>query len=392
MNDTPVDERELIGKSGTLARALCADAEAIDAARRIPDRVFDKLLDAGLIGLQRPRRYGGSEIGFETVAKITSTLARGSGSVGWVYGVLASHDLLIGLYPEELQQEFWASAQPLFASSYMPTGNAVAADGGYRLSGRWSFCSGIDHAGWIAIGALPVRADGSKASELHLIAVRKSEVEVIDDWYAMGLAGTGSKSVRVDNLFVPHARVLSNALIVAGRTPGASVHSSPYYHHSLWPLIRFAIVAPALGIVRGAYEASVAECSQRTAQAGAALDGLAHAAQLTLADASAKLEAAELLFDQRVRDTCSAIVGGNGVTDDLRVRVRRDQAYVARLCRSAMDALMTLAGGRGIREGGQVQRGLRDVLAISAHPAATWDKAALSFGSHATGRGPTELY
>ena len=363
----------------------------INAARSIPEDVFTRLKEAGLLGLIRPRRYGGLELGPDAVLRVGAILGQGDGSTAWVYVVLTSHDHLVGLYPESVHEAVWTSRHPACASSYIPTGTAVRIDGGYRVSGKWSFCSGIDHSDWLIVGAV-TSASAASPPGLHILLLPKSDVEVIDDWEVLGLCGTGSKSVQVRDQFVPDVRVLRNEDVMAGRTPGGTVHSSALYRSSIWPLFGFSILAPATGIVRGAYEALIAEATERLRAGEPAFTAKKAPLQMRLAEVGACLDAAELLFERGIQETCGRIMRGEPLTAELRVRNRRDQAFVGRLCRQAMDLLMGATGGRGIRQENSIQRALRDVYAISAHPASSWDSASINFGSVITGGPITEPF
>jgi len=382
---------DLEDRARSLIPYLRQNQMRINAARSLPEDVFTRLKQAGLMGLIRPRRYGGLELGPDAVLRIAALLGQGDGSTAWVYVVLTSHDHLVGLYPESVHEAVWTSQHPACASSYIPTGTAVRIDGGFRVSGKWSFCSGIDHSDWLIVGAVTSASTASPPS-LHILLLPKSDVDVIDDWEVFGLAGTGSKSVQISDKFVPDARVLRNEDVMAGRTPGGSVHSSPLYRSSIWPLFGFSILAPATGIVRCAYEALIAEATQRLRTGEPAFTAKKAPLQMRLAEVGACLDAAELLFERGTQETCRRIMHGEPLTAELRVRNRRDQAYVGRLCRQAMDLLMGATGGRGIREENSIQRALRDVYAISAHPASSWDSASTNFGSVITGGPITEPF
>ena len=363
----------------------------VNAARSVPEDVFARLKEAGLIGLIRPRRYGGLELGTDAVFRVTALLGQGDGSTAWVYVVLTSHDHLVGLYPESVHEAVWTLKHPACASSYIPTGTAVRVDGGFRVSGKWSFCSGIDHSDWLIVGAV-TSASAASPPGLHILLLPKSDVDVIDDWEVLGLCGTGSKTVLVRDQFVPDVRVLRNEDVMAGRTPGGAVHSSPLYRSSIWPLFGFSILAPATGIVRGAYEALIAEATERLRAGEPAFTAKKAPLQMRLAEVGACLDAAELLFERGAQETCRRIMRGEPLTPELRVRNRRDQAYVGRLCRQAMDLLDGGDGGPRNTPGNSIQRALRDVYAISAHPASSWDSASLNFGSVITGGPITEPF
>jgi 3-hydroxy-9,10-secoandrosta-1,3,5(10)-triene-9,17-dione monooxygenase len=388
----PPDEKELLNRAYGYAATLRTRSLEIARARRVPDDIMAEMGRLGLLQLARPSRYGGRDLGMDSILRIGRAIASGDGSVAWVYCVSNSHDHLVGLYPKHIQDEYWASSQPLCASSYMPSGNAVAVENGWKVSGKWSFCSGIDLCGWIVVGAITVTPGEAPQPELRLFLVKKSELTVVDDWQVMGLSGTGSKSVVVDNVVIPNDRVLRNADVAAGKTPGGAIHSNPLYRTSVWPLFGFSILAPAPGIARGALEFMVAQLRPKPGAPPVAFDAKAHSALQHLAEAGVLVDAAELLYERGLQETTALIQASKELPIDLRVRNRRDQAYLVGMCRKAVDILMGMSGGRGIREEGVVQRAFRDLYAISAHPGGNWDVASASYGSVLLGGPPTEMF
>lgn len=384
-------EARLLAKARGLIPFLRENSDRINQNRSVPLDIFENLATAGLMSLMRPRRFGGNELGSDVVLRIAAVLGEGDGSTAWVYGILGSHDHLIGLYGEEVQKRYWSSSRPCCASSYVPTGRAARTDGGYVLSGNWSFCSGIDHCDWIALGALVPNAAGG-APDLFIFLLQTTQIQIIDDWSVMGLAGTGSKSVIVKDVFVPAEHALDNRHVMEGRTPGAAYSSNPLYRTSIWPSFGFSILAPALGIARGAYRETASEIQKRLGSGDRMFESKKPATLMRLAEASAHIDAAQLLYERGLAETHDRIMSAQLLSDELRGRNRRDQAFVGRLCRQALETLMGATGGRGIREGNPVQRALRDLYAISAHPASSWDSAALNFGSVATGGPLTEPF
>jgi alkylation response protein AidB-like acyl-CoA dehydrogenase len=387
------DEQELLRRAKSLVPSLRAKSLEITRNRALPESVMAELKKLGLMQLGRPAEYGGRDIGMDTIFRIGTALAAGDAATAWVYVVTNSHDHLAGLFPKSVQDAYWASAHPLCASSYIPTGKAEPADGGYRLTGKWSFCSGIDFCDWVVVGAITGMLPGDPpAPDLQLFMLEKSQVKVVDDWHVMGLSGTGSKSIQLDNVFVPAERVLHNSDVMAGKTPGAALHSNPMYKMSVWPVVGFAIISPATGIARGALEYVTADCREKSAATHHAMDARRLNAAMHLAEAAALIDSAELLFERSLTDTFDLISAGKPLPVELRVRTRRDQAFLVGLCRKALDILMALSGGRGIRDEGVVQRALRDVYAISAHPGGNWDAASASYGSVLLGGQPTEMF
>lgn len=351
-----------------------------------------QVIDVDLLNLAKPARYGGPDMGVDTVLRVARELARGDGSMGWVYSVVGVHDHLVGLYPKEVQDAYWASARPMCASSYLPTTAKVEqVEGGYVLDGPWPFSSGIDFCDWVVVGGwVPMEENGETINDLRFFMLETSQVEIVDDWQVMGLAGTGSKSVVARKLFVPDVRVLRNADIHAGNTPGKSLDANPVYGYSIWPLFGFSILAPATGIARSALEASVADYQERVSK-DPTLGGKAQSIRMHLARAAALIESSELLYDRDLDETMAVMNAGGALSDMLRVRNRRDQAFIAGQCLEAVNILMSIAGGRGIREGGAVQHALRDIHGVANHPGGSWDSAGNSYGSVLLGGKPTEF-
>lgn len=365
-------------------------SHSINQGRHVPPAVMQILADAGLMQLARPKLYGGPELDVGLIFEIGRVLAEGDGSTAWVYCVTNSHDHLVGLYPRQVQDEYWASARPLCASSYQPQGKVEVVEGGYRLTGQWGFSSGIDHCDWVVVGSLVFGAGGPPS--LGLFMLKRDEFEVIDDWYMMGLAGTGSKTVAVKDLFVPAERVLDNADVFAGNTPGAAIHDSPLYKASIWLLFGFSILAPTTGIARGAYDYTLAAMRAKAASPDPTFPPRRAGVEMRLAEVSVKLEACEMLFDAALAETEALVMAGQPVSDEVRTRNRRNQVYIARTCREIMDNMMQMVGGRGLKDDAPVQRALRDIYAISAHPGGNLDAAYGSFGAVALGGKPTEMF
>jgi 3-hydroxy-9,10-secoandrosta-1,3,5(10)-triene-9,17-dione monooxygenase len=389
----PPDEKELLRRAYDYAKTLRARSLEIAHARQVPEDVMADIGRLGLLQLARPARYGGRDLGMDSIFRIGRAIASGDGSVAWVYCVSSSHDHLVGMYPKHIQDDYWASEQPLCASSYMPTGRAEPVQNGWLVSGKWSFCSGIDFCGWIVVGAITVDPAQAPQPELRFFLIKKSELTLVDDWHVMGLSGTGSKSVMIDSVVIPNDRVLRNVDVMAGKTPGGVIHTNPMYRTSVWPLFGFSILAPATGIARGALDFMVSQLRPKSGGApAAAFDAKLHGAQQHLAEAGVLVDAAELLYERGLQETTALIQGSKELPIELRVRNRRDQAYLAGMCRKSVDILMGMSGGRGIREEGVIQRAFRDLYAISAHPGGNWDVASASYGSVLLGGPPTEMF
>jgi alkylation response protein AidB-like acyl-CoA dehydrogenase len=381
----PVPVEALVRRVQDLVPSLRERADRIAQARRQPDDVIRDLYDADLMELMRPRRYGGREYGIDALCKVGRELARGDGSTSWVYLVTAAHDVFMGLFPASVQDEYWNSSRPVGASSYAPTGKATPASGGFTLNGKWSFCSGIDQAGWVLLGAIVGMLEEPRRPDMRYFMVPISDVKIIDDWHVMGLRGTGSKSVVVENCFVPDERIITFSQIIAGLPFGGATPEAPDYRESIWVAIGYSLAAPATGIAQTAYEHVVKELRGRMERVDPVFTARKPALQMHLAEASALIDTSDLIFSRSVNVTLDRVAARVRLNDQERARNRLDTCYSIVAARKGVELLMSMTGGHGIAENHPVQRALRDLYAIGAHPATGFDSPALSFGSVALG-------
>ena len=388
----PNRETQMLAAAGTMVEPLRAAATTINEMRAMPRTVLEQLRDADLLSMARPARYGGAQASLKTVVKVSNSLARGDASTAWVHSVFTGHDFLLGRFSDAAQEDFWGSSElPLCASSLVPTGKAVAVEGGWELSGTWSFCSGVDHATWTMVGAFTGMIPGERPRpERRLFLVPQSDYSIVDDWEVMGLRGSGSKSIFLDSVFVPASRVVYDDVMgMPVNTPRADEGTEAAY--SAWPLMSFALVGLAANIAHNAYDHAVAEINAGAGKPNPLFDSRRPAAAVHLAEASAEIDAAQLLYDRAIDETFAIVDAGEELTMDRRVRNRRDQCFAAKLAHGAASRLLGIGGARGIRESSVVQRAYRDLCALTLHPASNWDATALSFGTVAMGGAPTEM-
>jgi 3-hydroxy-9,10-secoandrosta-1,3,5(10)-triene-9,17-dione monooxygenase len=384
----------LLDRARALVPLLSERAIDTSESRRIPEKTIADFWEAGLFQLLKPKKFNGPEVRADTVFEIATILARGDGSAAWVWNLLGMHDLFVALLPEEAQQEYWAKDRTLGASSFAANGRAKFAKGGFSLSGKWSFCSGVDCADWMLLGAKcdPAVGAASSTPEIRWVLIPKSDCRVVDDWHVLGLRGTGSKSIMVDDAFVPEHRTVRYDQLVTGQAPGGKIHTNPLYRAPLWAVFTLGICAPAVGIARGASESFIQEMKTRVWGMDYAPQAKNPAIQLRVAEATAMIDAADLLYHRSLTQTIDKIMAGETPSLEDRIRSRRDQAYAVKTSTRAVELLLDAQGGKGLYEGGQVQRAFRDLHAMSAHIMAGWDMPALSYGQVILGGTPTNPF
>jgi len=362
-------------------------------ARRVPDDIGQRLINSGLWSMIRPARFGGPEVSLDVVYRVTQTLALADAAVAWVYVVLSTHDLMVGCYPKAVQEKYWKSARSKCASSFNPTGKVTAARDGFVLSGKWSYCSGVDFCDWVILGGIAGTLPGeSKIPDMRYFLVPMSQAKIVDDWNVMGLEGTGSKSVVLEEVFVPNEHVVSDEQLRTGNTPGQGLHESDSYRAKGWAVYIFCFPAIPVAAVRSAYEDFVTECRTRAKRREPPFELRKSGIQMGLAEAGALLDCAELLFDRALTETFAEISRTGDVSNALRRRNRRDLNFSVKTARHAAEMLMSMGSGRATYQTNRVQRALRDIHALSVHPSMNWETPALAYGAHLLGENPADPF
>jgi 3-hydroxy-9,10-secoandrosta-1,3,5(10)-triene-9,17-dione monooxygenase len=382
MRSTAMPRDELLSRATKLVPVVGERAARAEQLRRLPDETLADLINAGLFRIGNPDRFGGVGLDVDTVFDVAVELGRGCGSTAWVYGVLAAHNWMLGLWPEQAQFEYFAAGPDTLASSSLDPGQArvETVAGGYRLAGRWSFSSGCDAASWVMVGGLGPNG-------LAYFLVPMAEVTIVDTWFVSGLRGTGSKDLVIENAFVPTHRVAELRLLGEGQTDGWALHRRPSYRVPLRSILSLTLAAPALGMARGVVEAFTSQLRDRRGPSGASLIESV-ASQLHLAEASAEVDAAIVLLRHDTREMLDLAARGEMPTLLDRARYRRDQAFMTRLALRAVNRLMETSGGHALQESNPLQRLQRDLQAAAQHFSLRWEETAEQYGRVALGLDP----
>src|SRR6202050_548536 len=244
---------ELIGRARALAPKLRERALKAERDRSVPRESVEEYLDAGLIHVLQPKRWGGYEHDHEVAFDIAVELGKSTcASSAWVLNYLADHAAILAHFPEEAQHDVWSvNKAACIATSAAPTGKVTVVPGGYRLDGRWSWCSGLRHSQWIMIGGLAFR-EGEDHPDMRLYLVPGAGVKQDDTWCCAGLQASGSNTSVLDNVFVPEHRSVSFSTLRDACSPGSKVNTNPIYRTPFIAVHSYALLAPALGSSRGA--------------------------------------------------------------------------------------------------------------------------------------------
>jgi alkylation response protein AidB-like acyl-CoA dehydrogenase len=227
----PIEPGELVARARAMVPYLREHALEAERERRISAETMALFAGAGFFRTLAPVRFGGYECDFSAMMDVLAEVGRGCGSSAWLCGLGIIHRWLLSLFPLEAQLDVWAGdPDRIITGSYAPQGVAQAEPGGYRIpAGRWSFSSGVDHSTWSVIGVMFPPGKDETAPTRGLLLVPSTDYTIEDDWYASGLCGTGSKSIVINDVFVPQHRKLTFPQAVSGSAPGTLVHANPLY-------------------------------------------------------------------------------------------------------------------------------------------------------------------
>jgi 3-hydroxy-9,10-secoandrosta-1,3,5(10)-triene-9,17-dione monooxygenase len=375
----PEQERAMLERSRALIPLLAERAPAATAARQLPAETIAEYHAAGILRILQPKRFGGLQGRFSLFSRIVEELTYGCASSAWVYAVLAEHQWIIAQYPEAAQIDVWGEDPLAVASSSLaPREAARRVPGGWRLSGHYPFSSGCDYAQWGIIGAF-LGEKGDPRGVAYLL-VRLAEVEIVDDWQVLGLLGTGSKSLVLDDVFVPEHRSVMVSDLFAGTPPGALVHPDyPVLRAPRGFLVSYSLPPVAIALGRRALDIACASLSRRVSR-GVTKVAESEVVQMAIGEAAAAIDAATLLLHTGRDSSTAEVSSGRRITEAEALRARRDMVYAQHQVSWALERLCELDGARWVYDNDALGAIRRDVMTILTHHAASRQAAMAPYG------------
>ena len=360
---------EMLARAHAMIPVVRARAGAAEAVGRIPEETIRELHKNGLWRINQPARVGGGEYDFRLLTEVAQELARGCASTGWVYINLAVHHWMLAMWPPEGQDTVWnENPDALIASSVIyPAGRAVKTDGGYRLTGRWPFCSGINHSEWIMVGGMVEGAGPDGGPEARVFLIRTRDLTIHDNWDVMGLSATGSVDSECDDLFVPEYMTLAGNATRGDRTPGTDANPSPVYRQSVGGLFPHMISTVLLGVARGMWDVGVESLRERSArQSGRKVAELVPV-QNRVAEAGGLIDAGRALLFANFAESLAYAEAGAVPPVEAKLRWRRDGALAAKFAGDAGRGIFSVMGASAMTSAGPLQRPMRDLTAGLTH-------------------------
>ncbi|WP_400164520.1 acyl-CoA dehydrogenase family protein [Brevibacillus sp. TJ4] len=369
---------EAVARAKSLVPRIRERANLSEELGRQPQENIDDFVRSGLIRCLMPKRWGGHELGIETMYKTTYEIAKADPSAGWCFGLLVLHSWMLAYYPEQAQQEIWGeNPDACIASSFgSPKSEVKKVEGGYRISGTWGFSSGVDHSGWAMLfGSVPSEKEGEPPYSMMML-VPKQDYTILDSWDTVAQRGTGSKNIEITDAFVPEHRTFDMvAWCQRGEGPGNVVNDNPLYKNPLYTVIPVSLTSALLGASVGAYELWRDGLRTKSTVRQAKVADFTHQ-QIRVAEVSASLEAATALLEKSLTRLSTDVP----IDAYERIRLRRNYGYTAKLCSQAVKTIMDASGAGSIFAANPLQRYWRDVQASSMHITFNMDHLGEMFG------------
>lgn len=378
------DEAALMAAAQAMLPILRERALDCERQRKVPDESIEMFRDAGFFRILQPSAYGGYELSPRVLFRISSLIARACPSSAWVMSILAIHNWEVALMDPRVAEELWGMDDEVrISSSYAPFGKAQVVPGGYRVSGRWGFSSGCDHATWAILGVHVPKADGEEGNRLVAALVAPGDYTIDQDsWHVAGLRGTGSKDVVVDDAFVPEHRVHDIQAAFALQEIGNRTFTAPIFRHPFGIIFAYMLASVAMGVAEGALEAYLDIARKRANVYTGAKAEQDPINQKRIAEAFAMVDGMRLRFDRDFAEMEACVAEGRPAPVERRIVWRLDTTHIAREAAEVAQMVFRGAGGSGLQDSAPMQRFLRDANAIANHATTDFDRQAVNFGGY----------
>ncbi|GAB5452046.1 MAG: flavin-dependent monooxygenase [Halioglobus sp.] len=372
MNEYGLDSpraKQLLTAARAMGPALKARRAQASRDQRVPNETVEEFHKAGFFKILQPEQWGGYAMDPQVFYMVGLEVARHCPSSAWILGVIAVHNWQLAVFDDQAAQDVWKDdPSTLISSSYAPVGKVKVVDGGFRLSGRWSFSSGSEHCKWAFLGAVvPTPEAPFDMANYRTFLVPIEDYEIIPNWEVIGLQGTGSHDIVVEDAFVPEHRTHKSIDGFLCDNPGNAVNTAPLYRMPFMQVFVRAVCTATLGACEGALEAFVEVA--KTRQAGPVKMKDDPFARVLAAEVKAEIEEMKLTMLRNFDAMMDACRAGEPIPLEDRIRYRYDSAVVADRCLALSSKMLKAAGSGGIRMDSELLGYHLDILASQAHVA-----------------------
>lgn len=362
----PATNDQLLNRARDLAPAIAARASESEALRKPHDATIAALVDAEIIQMLVPAKWDAPESDLPTMFAVVEEISAACVSTGWIASFYINHNVYAAKFSERSQQEiFGARGFTLMPGANAPTMKATRADGGWRVTGRASWGSGVMHADWVYVSGLT--EEGPRAFALPF-----ADIRVEDVWHMTGMAGTGSNDIVIEDAFVPDHRVTNGAEFRAGPTAGSALHANPLYSMPQLPLAYCTVVGVLSGGLKGMMHAYRDIVGKRVRNfSGSVVKDQQHA-HVALGDLELRTMIAHDLARGLI-EKVNAILHSRPFTLEDRVALKGHLAFVSQHVRDSANAIMAAAGASSFHLDQPIQRYWRDLNTVCSHAFWDWD-------------------
>ena len=381
MTELSTEQTAMIADAQAMVPTLLERARKAEEDRAVPRETFDEFTEKGFFRIHQPEKFGGFGWDISMMVRLGAELGQGCGSSCWIFSNLAVQNWILGMNNPEAQDAVWGEKPTALVASSFPAkgGKVERTDGGLIANGLWSFASGVDFADWNNMQVFVPPEGGEGPPEHRFALVPKDDYDVVDDWYSPGLAGTGSRTIKLDNVFIPEHMTIPSTKLMGGPSPGSVINSGALYRVPPLTLGTKVFASPALGIAKGGLKMIEDDLSGRNTVGNAPMAELP-TAQARISEAGAEIEAAEALLLKDCADAMEIAEAGGVPEINDRARWRRNNAFAVQLCVKALERLNPLVGARGLTPENDFLRMFRDVHAASLQITVAWDIQAVNAG------------
>lgn len=367
---------------------IAANAAQAEKDRQVPAQNIALLKSIGLHHALQPKKYGGLEISLPQYADCIALLAQACASTAWAMSLLCTHSHQLAMFPAKLQEEVWGQDQDATASSSIaPFGKTREVPGGVMFSGEMGWSSGCDHAEWAIVG---FRRPNNEGTQDYCFAVLpRQDYQIRDDWFAVGMCGSGSKTLIVDDVFVPEHRIQKAKDMMEGKSAGFGLYpDSKIFYSPYRPYFASGFSIVALGIAERMLQVFKEKTRNRVrAYTGAAV-GAATPALMRLAESTHQVAAARAFLEKTWQAHADHSERHQYPDRDTLAYWRTNQGYATKMCIQAVDRLMEAAGGGAWFESNEMQRLFRDAHLTGAHAYTDYDVCKQILGRELMGLEP----
>lgn len=338
-------------------------AEATRSERKVPFETVKELQDIGFFLALQPARYGGLELSPADFFKIQIALAEGCMSTAWACGIIAVHAFQLALMDDRAQKDVWGeSIHTRVSSSYAPMGKVEVVEGGFRFSGRWGWSSGCDHCSWVLLGGV-IPGEGYRT-----FLIPAEDYTIIDTWHSMGLQGTGSNDIAVDDVFVPDYRTHKQMDGFLLSNPGKAVNPQPLFQIPWAQIFARTVSTPAIGACKEALRLYKNGALNKQSNDPTKLAGDT-STQERIAIAQNGIDELETVLFKNFTVMMNTVEQGAELTMEQRILYRYQASLVIEKSIAIIDQLFEVAGGASVFNGSEIQQRFLDIHTARAHVA-----------------------